>query len=151
MAGLALACAMFAMSSQAEIIKPVKDSRADLAGSMFKRADAVNETKDGNSTTDVVTFTSRDSAFQTGMFKSGPLHEEVKGPGGFPYNEFLYFISGGARLTSADGSVMVVNVGEAVTIQKGGSGCSIPKATQSCTQPMIRTPPRNSATCTRTG
>ena len=122
MAGLALACAMFATSSQAEIIKPVKDSKADLAGVMFKRADAVNETKGGNSTTDVVTFTSRDSAFQTGMFKSGPSHEEVKGPGGFPYNEFLYFISGGARLTSADGSVMVVNAGEAVTIPKGWIG-----------------------------
>jgi uncharacterized cupin superfamily protein len=122
MAGLALAYAMFATSSQAEVIKPVKDSRMDLAGAIFKRANAVNETKAGNSTTDVVTFTSNESAFQTGMFKSGPLHEEIKGPSGFPYNEFLYFISGGARLTSSDGSVVVVNAGEAVTIPKGWTG-----------------------------
>jgi hypothetical protein len=35
----------------------VKDSREDLAGTIFKRADAVHETKAGNSTTDVVIFT----------------------------------------------------------------------------------------------
>jgi uncharacterized cupin superfamily protein len=120
--GFALASAMFSMSSQAEIIKPLKASTADLAGAVFRRADAVHESKDGNSTTDVVTFTSKDSAFQTGLFKSGPLHEEIKGPGGFPYNEFLYFISGGARLTSSDGSVIVVSAGETVTIPKGWIG-----------------------------
>jgi uncharacterized cupin superfamily protein len=46
----------------------------------------------------------------------------VKGPAGFPYNEFLYFISGSVTLTSSDGSVMVVHAGEAVTLPKGWTG-----------------------------
>ncbi|CDY77190.1 Protein of unknown function DUF861 [Caballeronia glathei] len=115
-------CALAPALGSAETIRPVKDSKGELAGAMFSRPDAVKEKKDGNATTDVVTFTSSDSAFQTGMFRSGPAHEEVKGPDGFPYTEFLYFISGGMTLTSADGSVMVVHAGEAVTLPKGWTG-----------------------------
>jgi uncharacterized cupin superfamily protein len=122
LAELVLSCAITATVAQAETIKPIKDSKLDIAGDMFQRKDAVKEDKGGNATTDVITFTSKDSAFQTGLYKSGPVHEEIKGPRGFPYNEFLYFISGSATLTSSDGSVMVVNTGEAVTIPKGWTG-----------------------------
>jgi uncharacterized cupin superfamily protein len=121
-AGIVVICSMITAAARAEVIKPVKDSRPDIAGAIFERKSAVNEHKGRNATTDVVTFTSKDSAFQTGLFKSGPEHEVISGPHGFPYNEFLYFISGGATLTSADGSVMVVNAGEAVTIPKGWTG-----------------------------
>lgn len=69
-----------------------------------------------------MTFTSTDTAYQTGVFKSGPLSEEIKGPQGLPYNEFLYFLSGSVKLTSSDGEVMIVNAGEAVTIPKGWTG-----------------------------
>lgn len=122
LAGFFLGCFVASTVVEAETIKPIKDSGSDIAGAIFKRQDAVNEYADGNATTDVVTFNSKDSRFQTGMFKSGPAHEEIKGPDGFPYNEFLYFISGGAKLTSADGSVVVVGAGEAVTIPEGWTG-----------------------------
>lgn len=122
LAGFALCGVMAAAVAQAETIKPVKESKHEIAGQIFQRPNAVKKTEGGNATTDVTAFTSRDSAFETGMYKSGPAHEEIKGPDGFPYNEFLYFISGGARLTSSDGSVMVVNAGEAVTIPKGWTG-----------------------------
>ncbi|HEY3599945.1 MAG TPA: cupin domain-containing protein [Paraburkholderia sp.] len=122
LAGWVLACIMVTTAVHAETIKPIKDSKPDIAGAIFQRKDAVKESKDGNRTTDVVTYTSEDSAFQTGMYKSGPLHEEIKNAGGYPYNEFLYFISGSARLTSSDGSVVVVRAGEAVTIPRGWTG-----------------------------
>ncbi|CAB3772303.1 cupin domain-containing protein [Paraburkholderia solisilvae] len=111
----AVACA----HAQAEVIKPVKVTRPEINGAIFQRKDAVHENKDGNATTDVVTFTSKDSGYQTGLYKSGPLHEVDKD---YPYNEFLYFISGGVTLTSTDGSVVTVHAGEAVTIPRGWSG-----------------------------
>jgi len=108
--------------AQAETIKPIKDTKPDIAGAIFQRKDAVHANNNGNVTTDVVTFTSSDTAFQTGVYKSGPDHETVKGPQGYPYNEFMYFISGGVRLTSSDGSVMTVGAGEAVTLPRGWTG-----------------------------
>jgi uncharacterized cupin superfamily protein len=105
--------------AHAEVIKPVKVTKPEINGSIFQRKDAVHENKDGNATTDVVTFTSKDNGYQTGLYKSGPLHEVDKD---YPYNEFLYFINGGVTLTSTDGSVVTVHAGEAVTIPRGWSG-----------------------------
>ncbi len=114
--------AMASTGLHAETIQPVKVSKADLAGEIFKRKDAVTKDEHGNRSTDAVTYTSPDNAYQTGVYKSGPLHEEIKGPQGLPYTEFLYFLSGSVKLTSSDGSVMVVNTGEGVTLPKGWTG-----------------------------
>ncbi|MBP0594789.1 DUF861 domain-containing protein [Paraburkholderia sp. LEh10] len=113
------ALSIVAVHAQADVIKPIKVTKPEIHGSIFQRKDAVHETKDGNATTDIVTFTSKDAGFQTGLYQSGPLNEVDKD---YPYNEFLYFISGGATLTSTDGSVVTVHAGEAVTIPKGWSG-----------------------------
>lgn len=120
--GIGMVCIMTAVTAHAETITPVKISKPDILGGIFERKDAEKEYRNGNSYADVVTFTSKDSTFQTGFYKSGPLHEEIKGPDGYPDNEFLYFISGSVTLTSADGSVVVVNAGEAVTLPKGWTG-----------------------------
>ncbi|RQR49536.1 DUF861 domain-containing protein [Burkholderia sp. Bp9140] len=106
----------------AETIKPIKASKSDLAGAIFARADAVKKEAHGERSADVVTFTSTDTAYQTGVYRSGPSREEIAGPQGLPYNEFLYFLSGSVKLTSSDGSVMVVGTGEAVTLPKGWTG-----------------------------
>jgi len=113
------ALTIVAVHARAEVIKPIKVTKPEIDGSIFQRKDAVHETKDGNATTDIVTFTSKDAGFQTGLYQSGPLNEVDKD---YPYNEFLYFVSGGATLTSTDGSVVTVHAGEAVTIPKGWSG-----------------------------
>ena len=119
---LVLTSVMASAGVRAETVKPLKVSKSDIAGEIFKRQDAVHKDHYGNKSTDVVTFTSPDSAFQTGVYKSGPLHEEIKGPQGLPYSEFLYFLSGSVKLTSSDGSVMVVRTGEAVTLPKRWTG-----------------------------
>jgi len=121
-AAVALSSAIVSTGLHAESIKPVKVSKAELAGAIFNRNDAVKKDDGGHRSTDVVTFTSPDNAYQTGVYKSGPLHEDIKGPQGLPYSEFLYFLSGSVKLTSSDGSVMVVNTGEAVTLPKGWTG-----------------------------
>ena len=77
---LVLSCIANATVAQAETIKPIKASKHDIAGAIFQRKNAFHEDKDGNATTDVVTFTSLNMAFQTGVYKSGPAHEEIKGP-----------------------------------------------------------------------
>jgi uncharacterized cupin superfamily protein len=100
----------------------VKFSKADLAGAVFNRKDAQKSVEGGTQMTDVVGFTSPDKAYQTGVFKSGPSHEVIKGPQGLAYTEFLYFLSGGVKLTSSDGSVLNVGTGEAVTLPKGWTG-----------------------------
>jgi uncharacterized cupin superfamily protein len=105
-----------------EVLRPIKITKPEINGAIFQRKDAVHENKDGNATTDVVTFTSKDNGYQTGLYKSGPLHEVISKAPGYPYNEFLYFISGGATFTSADGSVLTVHAGEAVTLEKGWIG-----------------------------
>ncbi|KVE07976.1 MULTISPECIES: cupin domain-containing protein [Burkholderia cepacia complex] len=106
----------------AQTIKPIKASASDLAGAIFARGDAAKQDAAPGHGADAVTFTSTDTAFQTGVYRSGPSHEEIAGPQGLPYNEFLYFLSGSVKLTSSDGSVMVVKTGEAVTLPKGWTG-----------------------------
>jgi uncharacterized cupin superfamily protein len=119
---LAIVCVTAVPVAQADTIKPIKDSKPDIGGAIFQRKDASSSQVNGNKTTDVVTFTSSDTAFQTGVYKSGPDHETVGGPQGYPYNEFMYFISGSVKLTSSDGSVMKIHAGEAVTLPSGWTG-----------------------------
>jgi uncharacterized cupin superfamily protein len=117
-----LACLCAQAQTQTQTTKPVKFSKADLGGAVFNRKDAQKSVEGGTQMTDVVGFTSPDKAYQTGVFKSGPSHEVIKGPQGLAYTEFLYFLSGGVKLTSSDGSVLNVGTGEAVTLPKGWTG-----------------------------
>lgn len=107
--------------SASPALQPVKMSKKDIAGSIFLREEAVHDNINGTPTTDVVTFTSEDAAFETGIFKSGPFYNEVKAPG-LPSNELLYFVEGDLKLTSSDGSIMNVKAGEAVTLPRGWTG-----------------------------
>ncbi len=119
---LALCVTHASANANAEALHPIKTSRQELAGPVFDRADAVHDSEDGNETVDVSTFTSGDKAFQTGVFKSGPVREEIRSAPGYPYTELLVFLSGGAKFTSSDGNVVEAGPGEAVTLPKGWTG-----------------------------
>jgi uncharacterized cupin superfamily protein len=121
-AALGLALAMTGGAANAQALHPIKDSAADIAGAIFARPDAVKKARNGHSSTDVVTFTSKDSKYQTGMYTASASKFEVKGPKGYPDNEFMLFIKGGVTLTSSDGTVTEVKTGEAVTLPKGWTG-----------------------------
>ncbi|MGY2293075.1 cupin domain-containing protein [Pseudomonas sp. SDO528_S397] len=116
-----MAAGLWTGLAQADVLKPIKTSRADVAGAAFSRPDAVKAVTEGTPTVDVVRYESKDGVFQNGLYKSGPMREALGAPG-TAYDEFLYFISGSVTLTSSDGSVMTVGPGESVTLPKGWTG-----------------------------
>ena len=122
LAALGLALATAAPVANAQALHPIKDSAADIAGAIFSRPDAVKKERAGHSSTDVVTYTSKDSKYETGMYTASASKFEVKGPKGYPDNEFMLFVKGGVTLTSSDGTVTEVKTGEAVTLPKGWTG-----------------------------
>ena len=102
-------------------VQPVKISKDDAAGMIFKRDDMKATTHpDGHKTESVTSMASSDGKFHSGMYRSGKTRFEISKPYGV--NEFMYFLSGGVTLTSTDGSVMTVNAGEAVTMPKEWTG-----------------------------
>ena len=123
-AGLAVVCAALMLLSVANsdeaVVHPAKISMDDTRGAIFDRPDMVENERNGNTTQDVTTLLSSDKKFASGMYKSGKSHFEITEPYGV--DEFMYFIDGGVTLTSSDGTVTVINAGEAVTIAKEWTG-----------------------------
>ncbi|MEQ8861118.1 MAG: cupin domain-containing protein [Pseudomonadales bacterium] len=99
---------------------PVELTRADIAGAIFERPDMVRSEGGGNVTLDVTSLKSSDGRFASGMYRSGRVRFEIDEPYGV--DEFMYFLEGGVTLTSADGTVQVIEAGEAVTIPKEWTG-----------------------------
>ena len=58
--------------------------------------------------------------FSSGMYKSGKTRIDITEPYGV--DEFMYFLEGGVTLTSSDGTELVINAGEAVTVPKEWTG-----------------------------
>ena len=107
--------------SQGGAVRPAKISKADAAGAIFARADMLKtEHENGNVTLDVTSLKSSDGRFASGMYRSEKVRFEIDEPYGV--DEFMYFLDGSVTLTSADGSVQVINAGEAVTIPKEWTG-----------------------------
>lgn len=113
-----LAAAAVAISARHEtVVMPAKISKSDLSGKIFERDDMI-ETKheSGNVTLDVTTLLSSDKKFASGMYRSGKSYFEATDPYGV--DEFMYFLEGSVKLTSSDGTVQIINAGEAVTIPR---------------------------------
>jgi uncharacterized cupin superfamily protein len=115
----AAACALVSPAALADE-HPAYIPKADVQGNIFKRP-AAQKVKDGDGTAlDITTFASKDGKFTTGMYQAGSEHEEYKD--GYETNEYIYLIKGNIKLTSTDGTVIVVGPGEAATIPKGWKG-----------------------------
>lgn len=109
-----------AMSADDAAVRPAKISKDDITGKIFDRPDMVETDRNGNVTLDVTSLKSSDGKFASGMYRSGKVRSEITEPYGV--DEFMYFIEGGVTLTSSDGSVQVIEAGEAVTIPKEWTG-----------------------------
>lgn len=104
-----------------ENAKPAKLGKDDIAGAVFDRSDVIATTHDdGHETLDVTSLLSSDEKFASGMYRSTKTRIEITEPYGV--DEFMYFLEGSVTLTSADGSVQVINAGEAVTIPREWTG-----------------------------
>jgi uncharacterized cupin superfamily protein len=115
----AMVLAVSVGSARAETILPLKISRGDIFAAVDSR-DTIDKAPGGVS--NVVVSHSADGEVVTGIYTSGPTQAEVAGPDGYPADEFMYFITGGATLTSTDGSKVVVNAGEGVSLPRGWVG-----------------------------
>jgi len=110
-----------AIAARDGVIVPARISRADISGDIFNREAMIETThEDGHTTLDVTTLLSSDNKFASGMYRSGKTRSEITEPYGV--DEFMYFISGSVTLTSSDGSVQIIEAGEAVTIPKEWTG-----------------------------
>ena len=117
-----LAAAAVAVSGQqGDVVYPARITANDMTGAIFEREDMIRtEHDDGHVTLDVTSLKSSDGRFASGMYQSGKVRFELDDPYGV--DEFMYFIEGGVTLTSADGQVMRIGAGEAVTIPKEWTG-----------------------------
>lgn len=116
-----LAASAAVISAHHETVLPAKMSKDDISGKIFDRPDMTKTTHDsGNTTLDVTSLLSSDKKFASGMYQSGKSYFEAKEPYGV--DEFMYFLEGSVKLTSSDGTVQVINAGEAVTIPKEWTG-----------------------------
>ena len=117
---LSLALAALTGPALAETIYPAKLDKADINGNIFERPDMVETTSNGNTTLDVTSLLSSDKKFASGMYRSGKVRIEIDEPYGV--DEFMFFLEGGVKLTSSDGTVQVIQAGEGVTIPKEWTG-----------------------------
>ena len=121
LAGMSLGAVLAAHHTpEHDVVLPAKISKEDMAGKIFERPDTVTRTRGDNTIQDVTTQKSSDGKFASGMYKSGKVRFEATEPYGV--DEFMYFLEGSVKLESADGSELVVNAGEAVTIPKEWTG-----------------------------
>ena len=108
-------------NQDSKTVLPTKISKDDAAGMIFQRNDVTATTHaDGHQTASVTSMASSDGKFHSGMYRSSKTRFEISEPYGV--DEFMYFLSGSVTLTSADGSVMTVHAGEAITMPKEWTG-----------------------------
>jgi len=104
----------------AEVVHPVKMSKAQIAGDIFKDYEPVVAEHNGNTTHDVEVFLSPEKEFDAGMYRSGKVRAEITEPYGV--HEYMHFIEGGVTLTSSDGTVTQINAGDSVIIPADFTG-----------------------------
>ena len=93
------------MAASDETVRPAKISKPDLGGKIFERPDVVEQTHaDGHVTQTATSLVSSDRSFSSGMYKSGKTRIEISQPYG------------------SDGTELVINAGEAVTVPKEWTG-----------------------------
>lgn len=101
-------------------VHPVKMSKAQIAGDIFKDHEPVVSTHDGNTTHDVEVFRSSNDLFDAGMYRSGKVRYDITEPYGV--DEYMHFLEGGVTLTSTDGTVTEILAGDSVVIPKEWTG-----------------------------
>ena len=118
--GVTLLTGLISVSAVAEVSHPAKLSQQALAGAAFDDPSTTITEVEGDNILDFTSLKSSDGKFASGMYKAGPQTFDITEPYGV--DEFMFFVEGSVALTSADGSVIIVNAGEAVTIPKEWTG-----------------------------
>jgi uncharacterized cupin superfamily protein len=99
--------------------KPVKITAAAARGPIFSTKSAVEDTGPDGPTKDVTLARSKDGKVESGLYSAGPSEQDIAS---YPEDEFMFFLEGGVKLTSSDGTVVDVKAGEGAAIPKGWKG-----------------------------
>jgi uncharacterized cupin superfamily protein len=99
--------------------KPVKVTAAAARGPIFSTKTAVKDSGPDGPATDVLLARSKDGKVESGLYRAGPSEQDIDS---YPDDEFMFFIEGGVKLTSADGTVLQVKAGEGVAMPRGWKG-----------------------------
>lgn len=99
--------------------KPVKVTAAEATGPVFAGKTAVKDNGPDGPTTDVLLLRSKDRRVEMGLYDAGPSEQDIAS---YEDDEFMFFLAGGVKLTSADGTVLEVQAGEGVAMPKGWKG-----------------------------
>jgi uncharacterized cupin superfamily protein len=102
------------------VLHPVKVSAADAVGPIFNSQAAVKRIdQDDGPVTDVTLLKSPDGTYEAGLYEAGPSDQRIES---YPYNEFIYVLSGSITLVAPDGSVLEAKAGESLAIPQGWKG-----------------------------
>ena len=118
--GVTVLAGLISVSAMAEVSHPAKLSQQALAGAAFDDPSTTITEAEGEKILDFTSPKSSDGKFASGMYKAGPQTFDITEPYGV--DEFMFFLEGSVTLTSADGAVITINAGEAVTIPKEWMG-----------------------------
>ncbi len=99
--------------------KPVKITAAEAAGPVFAGKHAVKESGPDGPATNVLLLRSKDRKVEMGLYEAGPSEQDIDS---YEEDEFMFFLAGGVKLTSADGTVLEAQAGEGVAMPKGWKG-----------------------------
>jgi uncharacterized cupin superfamily protein len=99
--------------------KPVKVTAEAARGPIFDGKNVVKDTGPDGPTRDVLLARSKDRKVEAGLYDAGPSEQDIDG---YPEDEFMFFLEGGVKLTSSDGTVLEIKAGEGAAIPKGWKG-----------------------------
>ena len=99
--------------------KPVKVTAEAARGPIFDGQNAVKDNGPDGPPRDVLLARSKDRKLEAGLYEAGPSEQDIES---YPEDEFMYFIDGAVRLTSADGTVLEIKAGEGAAVPKGWKG-----------------------------
>lgn len=102
-------------ASSSVLRAPIKLTPTDLAGDRLKCPDVVSDGK----LTHAIMGSSKDGKYSAGIFEASGGATEFES---FPHDEFCYLLSGEAKLTNVDGTVLRVEAGEALFVPCGWKG-----------------------------
>ena len=104
-----------------DVVRPAELTEAEIAGAIFENPEVVLTSRGDRTTHDFISHLSSDKRFASGMYRATEGHW-VYDDEPYGVDEFMYFIEGSVTLTSEDGTVQIINAGEAATIPKEWKG-----------------------------
>lgn len=106
-------------TAAAQPMHPVKIPASEAQNRVMNDPAATSRTNNGHTMRGYSMGKSADGKLSSGVYDSTGSTSDIDS---YRVDEFMYFIRGSVKLTSADGQVTQVNAGDAVFVPKGWKG-----------------------------